>query len=118
MERSQASGLPHTCEVATASAGICNPHDLLGRRQAVLLGTRTTAADLDSSCSFGSKSGCLFYAELGKKLWPSTPPVAQAGFSAGLPSGRSKREIVGGPEKPRLPGPRDGERPPPRGSAS
>lgn len=76
------------------------------------------AAELDSDCGFGSgsRSGCLFSVELRKTPWPSTPPVAQAAFCAGLPGGHSWRGFAAGLGKRRLhpPGPGDAGRRPPR----
>lgn len=72
---------------------------------------------LDSDSGFGSKSGCLFSAGLGKKPWLSTPLAARAAFSAALPSEHLKQGIAGGSEKqrPLLPSPGDAGRQPPRG---
>lgn len=76
------------------------------------------AAELGYDCDFGSgsKCGCLFFAGLGKRLWPSTLPVARAVFCAGLPDGCLRQGFAGGPGKQMLhpPGPGDAERRPPR----
>lgn len=110
--------LSQTSEAATVWAGTCNQHDRQGWRQCSLSGTQMMAAELDSDCGFGSgsMSGCLFSAGLGKKPWPSTPPVARAAFCAGLPSGCLRRGFAGGSGKRRLhpPGPGDAGRRLPR----